>query len=91
MTKADFYKWVNFHNIERKVHKMTIEENTKTTTFGEFDVGDVFRYGSRYFLKMPNCSIGDYNYNSYDLSNNDYCYFSEYREIIPIKAKLVIE
>lgn len=70
---------------------MVIEENIKTTTFEKLEIGDVFRYGSNYYLKVPPCSTGNYNYNSYDLSNNDYCYFSEYRDIIPIRAKLVIE
>ena len=70
---------------------MVIEENIKTTTFENLEEGDVFRYGSNYFLKVPPCSTDKYNYNSYDLSNNDYCYFSEYRDIIPVKAKLVIE
>ena len=70
---------------------MVIEENVKTTTFGELSSGDVFRYGSIYFLKVPACAADGYNYNSYDLVNNDYCYFSEYRDIISVKAKLVIE
>ena len=69
---------------------MIIEENIKTTTFEKLDNGDIFRYGSIYFLKIPECVSNEYNYNSYDLINNDYCYFSEFRDVIPIKAKLVI-
>lgn len=72
---------------------MVIEENTKTAIFGELDAGDVFRYGSIYFLKIPPCVVKNtgYNYNSYDLVNNDYCFFSDCREINITKAKLVIE
>ena len=70
---------------------MIIEEYNKVKTFGELNAGDVFRYGSISYLKIPPCSTGNYNYNSYDLINNDYCYFSEYRDVIFVKAKLVIE
>ena len=70
---------------------MVIEEKIKSTEFRELDNGDVFRYGSIYYLKIPPCSTNEYNYNSYDLVNNDYCYFSDYRDIIAVKAKLIIE
>ena len=73
---------------------MVIEENIEITTFEELDNGDVFRYGSVYFLKIPPCEAAGtgYHYNSYDLVNNDYCFFPDCREIIlPAKAKLVIE
>lgn len=72
---------------------MVIEENIKTVTFGLLDDGDVFRSGSSiYFLKVPACkSEAGYEYNSYDLVNNDYCYFGDDREVIYVKAKLVIE
>lgn len=71
---------------------MIIEEKFKTITFGGLDYGDVFRCGSIYYLKVPTCECGTgYEYNSYDLENNDYCYFSDDRQVIPAKAKLVIE
>lgn len=71
---------------------MVIEENIKTAIFGELNDGDVFRYGSIYYLKVPPCErSAGYNYNSYDLVNNDYCYFCDDRTVISIRAKLVIE
>ena len=71
---------------------MIIEENIKTTTFEDLNNGDVFRYGSIYYLKIPTCtSEGGYSYSSYDLVNNDYCYFADDREVIYVKAKLIIE
>ena len=72
---------------------MVIEEKIKTVAFRELDDGDIFRSGSSiYFLKVPNCkSEAGYEYNSYDLVNNDYCYFGDDREVIYVKAKLVIE
>lgn len=72
---------------------MIIEEKVKTTTFEDLNNGDVFRYGSIYYLKVPPCkSAGTgYEYNSYDLYNDDYCCFADDREVYPVKAKLVIE
>lgn len=71
---------------------MVIEESIERITFEELEDGDVFRYGSVYFLKIPKCSVGEYYYNSYDLVNNDFCFFSDCKEIIiPAKAKLIIE
>ena len=71
---------------------MVIEEHTKTVLFGELYDGEIFRYGSIYYLKIPTCaSEGGYDYSSYDLVNNNYCYFADDREVYPVKAKLVIE
>lgn len=71
---------------------MIIEENIKTVKFGIVAVGEVFRCGGRYYLKIPTCECGTgYEYNYYDLTNDDYGYLSPEREVIPVKAKLVIE
>jgi hypothetical protein len=71
---------------------MVIEENIKTVAFGELDDGDVFHCGSIYYLKVPTCtSEAGYDYNSFDLVNNDYCYFSDEKDVIFVRAKLVIE
>ena len=71
---------------------MIIEEYNKVKAFGELRAGDVFRYGSINYLKVPPCKCDtEYDYNSYDLDNNDYCYFSNERDVIFVKAKLVIE
>ena len=71
---------------------MIIEENIKGITFEELEYGDIFRYGSVYYMKLPPCTIENgYNYTSFDLVNNDYCFFSDYRDVYPAKAKLVIE
>ena len=71
---------------------MVIEEHTKTVLFRELNDGDIFRYGSIYYLKIPTCtSEGGYDYSSFDLVNNDYCYFGDDREVYLVKAKLIIE
>ena len=70
---------------------MIIEENVKTIAFGNLKNGDVFRCGSRFNLKIPPCESGEYEYNYYDLTNNDYGYISPVKEVTPVNAKLVIE
>lgn len=70
---------------------MKIEESVKTLTFGSLDDGDVFRSGTKYFLKIPPCESSGYEYNAYDLTIDDYIYFRDDKEVIPVNAKLVIE
>ena len=70
---------------------MVIEESNKKTVFKELKCGDIFYYGNIYYLRVPFCTVCDYDYNSYDLKNDDYCYFSDDKQVTPVKAKLVIE
>ena len=70
---------------------MIIEENIKSATFDELNIGDVFRNGCLNYLRIPPCFSNGYSYNSYDLDNNDYCYFPDDEQITLVKAKLVIE
>lgn len=70
---------------------MIIEDINKIVNFEELAIGDVFWYGGQYYLKIPLCTSAGYNYDAYDLSNDDYNYFSDTREVTTVTAKLVIE
>ena len=69
---------------------MRIEDTNKTVNFGELAIGDVFCCGSTYYLKIPRCTSVGYDYNAYDLSNDDYNNFFDTKEVTIVTAKLVI-
>ena len=63
--------------------------------FGELEVGDAFKDGSDYLIRIPNikkCDTGREGavYNAFSLKN---CFMSEYSKdcpIVPVDAKLVV-
>jgi hypothetical protein len=71
---------------------MIIEGNTKITTFGELKIGDVFRFSGDIYIKIPYYTTDTgYDFDAYNLSNNDVYNFNNYEDVEKIKAKLVIE
>lgn len=69
---------------------MVIEDTNRIVNYGDLAIGDVFYYGGQYYLKIPLCTAGGYDYDAYDLSNDDFNYFSDTREVTTVNAKLVI-
>ena len=71
---------------------MVIEEKNKNITFGEINNGDVFRRGGIIYIKTGYLTTDTgYDFNAYDLLNDDFCNFSNKDIVEKVKAKLVIE
>ena len=71
---------------------MIIDQCNNKISFEELKTGDVFRCNNAFYIKTD-CYATDSNFefNSYDLSGNDICYFSNSDKVERMKAKLVIE
>lgn len=56
--------------------------NHKFVLFSSLKVGDIFGYDRNIYMKTPKITTM-FTYNTYNLSENNYTYFSESDEVLP--------
>ena len=71
---------------------MVIKQNSNKVKFEELKVGDVFRSANIVYIKT-NCITTDsgYDFNAYDLLNDDFCNFRDYEIVEKVDAELVVK
>lgn len=71
---------------------MVIEENNSKIKFKELKIGDVFRCNDIIYIRTSYLTTDTgYDFDAYDLDNDDFCNFSDNDIVEKVKAKLVIE
>lgn len=71
---------------------MIIEQNNNKIKFENIKIGDIFRFDGDIYIKIPYYTTDSgYDFDAYNLSNNDIYNFYGDEIVEKVKAKLVIE
>ena len=66
-----------------------IRKDNKSMTFSDIGIGDIFQYKDSFFMKIAPSSL--HEFNAVDIVIGDMFKFSDDREVIFHKAKVIIE
>ena len=71
---------------------MIIKQCNSKVKFEELKIGDVFRCKDTIYIKTSYLTTDTgYDFDAYDLENDDFCNFSNSDIVEKVKAELVIE
>lgn len=67
-----------------------IDSHKTTLSFNNMEIGEVFEYDGKYFLKTINVFDADRYYNAIHLSTGNATYFTANAEVVKVNAKLMV-